>query len=71
MCDNQYHNDFNLEELELIQNNIHWNDCAEVNQKLLKLNRKLEEMISNYCDHDWKNTYNEREVWLCSKCGLE
>lgn len=71
MFDNQYHNDFNLAELELIQNNIHWNDCAEVNQKLLQLNNKLKSMIENYCDHDYRNTYNEREVWECSKCGLE
>ena len=64
-------NDFTLEELELIQDNLHWNDCADKNQKLLQLNNKLKEMIDNYCDHDFENTYNEREVWLCSKCGIE
>ena len=64
-------NDFTLEELELIQNNLSWEDCPDKNQKLLQLNNKLKEMIDNYCEHDFKNTYNEREVWLCSKCGIE
>ncbi len=71
MCDDQYHNDFTLEELQLIQDNLHWNDCPDTNQKLLQLNNKLQSMIDNYCDHDFMNTCNEREVWECSKCGME
>lgn len=71
MCDEQYHNDFTLEELELIQDNLHWNDCADKNTKLLQLNNKLNDMIKNYCDHDYQNTWNEREVWECSKCGIQ
>lgn len=67
MSDNQ----FTLDELHLIGNNLSWHDCPVVNQQLLQLNRKLEDMISDYCDHDFKNTYNEREVWECSKCGCE
>ena len=55
-------NYFTLEEIELIQNNLSWNDCADVNQKLLQLNNKLNDMIANYCDHDYQNTHNEREV---------
>jgi len=62
-------NNFTLEELELIQNNLHWNDCGEVNQKLLQLNQKLEALITDYCDHDWQNTYTEQEIWQCTKCG--
>ncbi len=65
------YNDFTLQELELIQNNIHWNECAEINQKLLQLNNKLAEMIAEYCDHDFKNTYRESEVCECLKCGIE
>lgn len=64
-------NNFTLDELHLIRNNLSWNECPVVNQQLLQLNRKLEDMISDYCDHDFKNTYNEREVWTCSKCGCE
>lgn len=64
-------NDFTLAELELIQDNLHWSTCEEENRKLLKLNNKLKEMIENYCDHDFKNTYNEREVWVCAHCGIE
>lgn len=67
MSDNQ----FTLDELHLIRNNLSWNECPVVNQQLLQLNRKLEDMITDYCDHDFKNTYNEREVWECSKCGCE
>lgn len=64
-------NDFTLEELKLIQNNLSWNDCIEVNQKLLILNNKLQGMIKNYCDHNFENTYNEREIWMCTLCGAE
>ena len=64
-------NDFTLEELKLIQDNLHWNDCPDKNRKLIELDHKLTDMIANYCDHDFKNTYNEREVWECSKCGIE
>jgi hypothetical protein len=64
-------NDFTLDELKLIQDNLHWNECAEVNQKLLQLNNKLQSMINDYCDHDFQNTYNEREVWRCAHCGIE
>lgn len=45
-------NDFTLDELKLIRNNLSWNECLVENQKLLKLNRKLEELISDYCNHD-------------------
>ena len=43
-------NELTLEELQLIQDNLHWNDCAEVNQKLLQLNNKLKAMIDNCID---------------------
>ncbi len=64
-------NNFTLDELELIRDNLSWNDCIDVNQKLLILNNKLKEMIENYCDHDFENTYSEREIWECLKCGVE
>ncbi len=64
-------NDFTLEELELIQNNLTWEECQEKNKKLMAINNKLTEMITNYCDHDFENTYSEREVWRCAHCGIE
>lgn len=62
---------FTLGELKLLQDNLHWNDCPDINQKLLILNNKLESMIENYCDHDFENTYSEQEIWRCTKCGTE
>lgn len=64
-------NDFTLEELELIQDNLHWSECPAKNQELLKLNHKLEDLISYYCDHDWKHSYKLTETDYCTKCGVE
>jgi len=64
-------NDFTLQELKLIQDNLSWNECAEVNQKLLILNNKLKEMIEHYCEHDFLKTYRERDVLICDKCDKE
>ncbi len=64
-------NDFTLQELKLIQDNLGWNDCPYLNLELSELRYKVGQMIENYCDHDFQNTYNEREVWECSKCGIE
>lgn len=69
-------NDFKLEELEELEI-IYGRHCDEqYNQgNLVKSEElllvKLRELIKNYCDHDFYNTYNEREVWECSKCGVE
>lgn len=60
-------NDFTLQELELIQDNLHLNDCPE----LLALNNKLKEMIDNYCEHDFEQTYIEIEMEYCTKCGIQ
>jgi hypothetical protein len=62
-------NNFTLEELELIRDNLHRKDCPDINHKLLQLNQKLDGLIENYCDHDWQNTYSEQEIWRCTKCG--
>lgn len=64
-------NNFTLDELKLIQDNLHWNDCAETNQKLLQINNKLQEMIDNYCEHDWEQTHIEIELEYCNKCGIQ
>lgn len=59
-------NDFQLEELQDIANALeHWVPDH------IGLRLKVSQMIDNYCDHDFVNTYNEREVWLCSHCGIE
>ncbi len=64
-------NDFTLEELELIQDNLHWNACPDKNQNLIKLDHKLTDMIANYCDHDFEQTHIEIELEYCTKCGLQ
>jgi len=64
-------NDFTLDELELIHNNLSWEDCPVKNQELLKLNRKIEDLISNYCEHDWQQSYKLSETQYCRKCGAE
>ncbi len=40
---------FTKDELKLIQDNLHWSDCTDANQKLLLLNKKLQGLIDNYC----------------------
>jgi hypothetical protein len=66
-------NDFTKEELKNIRTCC---DAAymsglcspsEVNQ----VRSKIQRLIDNYCDHDFQNTYNEREVWRCAHCGAE
>jgi hypothetical protein len=52
MSDEKYYNDFTLDELHLIRNNLSCKDCPVINQQLLELNRKIECMITHYCDHD-------------------
>lgn len=41
-------NYFTKEELELIQDNLHWNDCSEKNKHLLEVSRKIQVLIDNY-----------------------
>jgi hypothetical protein len=64
-------NNFTLDELSQL---LDWalkteQCCGECGDP--KLIAKLESMIDNYCDHDFENTYTEREVWRCTKCGIE
>lgn len=45
--------DFTKEELELIQNALSWDECFEVNQKLLAINNKIQSLIESqikYCE---------------------
>lgn len=64
-------NDFTLEELELIRNNLSWEECPAKNQQLLNINSKLKYMITNYCEHDWQHSYKLTESEFCTKCGAE
>ena len=63
-------NDFTLEELKFLLESvcIRTGDVTPIEKQL---ESKLQDMIANYCDHDFQNTYNVREVWTCSKCGIE
>lgn len=64
-------NDFTLDELVLIQDNLHWSDCPAKNSKLINLDHKLTDMIANYCDHDYEQTHIEIEMEYCKKCGIQ
>lgn len=69
-------NDFTLEELEELEVIYHRFCDDQTNKGTLvkseqRLLSKLRELIENYCEHDFQNTYNEREVWECAKCGIE
>jgi hypothetical protein len=59
-------NDFTPEELQDIANALESWVPDHIGLRL-----KVHQMIENYCDHDFQNTYNEREVWLCAHCGIE
>lgn len=63
-------NDFTLDELKFMLESIviRKGDVIPIEKKL---EIKLQEMIDNYCEHDFQNTWNEREVWECVKCGAE
>ncbi len=65
-------NDFTKEELESMRNQIFscmgsstlWR--TPENQLLVN---KLQSMIDNYCEHDFKMNMHDAE-WHCYKCGL-
>lgn len=65
-------NDFTKEELEDI---LSWGDvynefgqsfAYELNKPLLD---KIQSMIDNYCEHEWKHRYDVSEYDECLKCG--
>lgn len=37
----------------------------------MDINKKIQQMIDNHCEHDWVQTYTEREVCRCNKCDEE
>lgn len=37
----------------------------------LKIIDKLDKLIANYCDHDFKHSYREIEHEYCTICGLQ
>jgi hypothetical protein len=64
-------NDFTLYELyELSRMIDHGFQCRGDKDELGLIN-KLDKMIANYCEHDFQNTWNEREVWKCTICECE
>ncbi len=63
-------NDFTLDELHLIHENLHWNECPEKNEKLIMFNRKLEKLFEEYCDHDFEQSHIEIDIKNCTKCGV-
>jgi hypothetical protein len=57
-------NDFTKKELE----NIMWAIYGEYPLPII-LGDKLQSMIDNYCEHDWKHCYDLSEYDECLKCG--
>lgn len=59
-------NNFTLEELHDIANALEsWVPDH------LGLRSKVSQMIENYCDHDFENTYIEVEMACCTQCGIQ
>ena len=40
-------NDFTLDELKLIQDNLHWNDCPYLNIEIIELRHKITQLIES------------------------
>lgn len=53
---------FTVKELELIQENLSWNDCFIVNQEILKINNKIKKIIENYNEEE-ANKMNKYESY--------
>lgn len=72
MNTHQFYNDFTLEELEdiqhLIKRELEDNHNAIPQDKLLE---KIEQMIKNYCDHEFEQAHIEIEMEYCKKCGIQ
>lgn len=37
----------------------------------MDINKKIQRMIDDHCQHDWRETFTEREVCRCFNCGEE
>jgi len=63
-------NDFTLNELILIRDNLIVGYDREENNRLYNTYQKLSDMINNYCEHECRHEF-KREVMqidLCDKC---
>jgi hypothetical protein len=66
-------NDFTKIELEVIVNCI-WCTISEYNddkeKKMEAFAKKIEDMIANYCEHDWENPCCgcPNSASICTKC---
>lgn len=69
-------NNFTKDELELIQDNLSWEECQEKNRKLMTINNKLTNMIDNYCEHECHHEWDgilvseSPNTGKCKKCGI-
>jgi hypothetical protein len=66
-------NDFTKEELQILSEYLDYpiEEIAGCERNRLQLVLKIQSMIDKYCDHDWNETFSEREYFRCSKCGDE
>ncbi len=63
-------NDFTKAELELLLEYTVYTNHVIAHERA-QIASKLESMINSYCEHDWQDTYTEREIYRCTKCGEE
>lgn len=68
-------NDFTKEELELMADSLYFNEREhhlenDIPEKSQKLIDKLQSMIENYCEHDWRKGVHLFNDVYCTKCKL-
>lgn len=66
--------DFTKEDLKLIMEGVLYlrGGCTNYAMDSEKLKIKIQNMIDNYCEHEWDEFLTlERDVHECKKCGRE
>lgn len=59
-------NDFTKQELEYLFRNFMLQNGDDFEHKL---EEKLQDMIHNYCEHDWGEDPNNGHGYMCVECG--
>lgn len=66
-----YANDFTLKELHELAYRLEKSLQCQGESDQMGLTEKLDDMIKNYCEHDFKETDIDGFVWTCTDCGFE
>lgn len=63
-------NDFTKEDLEFILDGTrHWSNKNIPTPWVFEFKKKVESMIDNYCEHEWKKCFADFEYDECTRCG--